>query len=74
MNYKIQLLHQQLSDALNESGVPVAAAYYVVKDIYTQLQILMKETVEEETNLEPKQEEIIIESADPQEQVEEVKL
>lgn len=63
MNYKIEQLHQQMVDLINNSGIPVIAAVYVLKDCLRELegvaqQVLRKEAEEQEdSGTEPAAEE-----------------
>ena len=39
MNYQMEVFHQQLIDLLNNSGLPIGSAYYIMKDCLHELEV-----------------------------------
>lgn len=63
MNYEIEQFHKQLVQLINNCGIPVGAAVYVMKDCYNELlraynDVLQEEVQEIEAGTHTQEEEI----------------
>ena len=48
MNLQIEVFHEQLIKLINECGLPIGAAYYVVKDCLNDLSVVYNKVILEE--------------------------
>lgn len=71
INYNMLQFHDQLMDVINNCQLPVGTAYYVCKDVFSELERAFRQCVKNEAEapaLEPIQYEINSEDLAQQEQ------
>lgn len=60
MNFEMEIFHEQLIEIINKSGLPIGAAYYIVKDVLNELEIGYRKAImnEKDTPTETVTEEV----------------
>lgn len=60
MNIKVEELKQNIIEQLNNSGLPIAIIYYLMKDILSMVEIIYRQeiTKEQEQQIEERKKEI----------------
>ncbi len=48
INYNTKLLYDNIFDSINNSGLPIATAYFVVKDLFRDLEIAYQQVYNQE--------------------------
>lgn len=73
MNYNMIQLHDQLTELINNCQLPVGAAYYICKDVFSELERAFQQCIKSEAEApapEPVQYAINAEDLATQEQIE----
>lgn len=55
MNYQMEVFHQALIDLLNKSGLPIGAAYFIIKDVLHELEVGYFKSVKKEQESKPEE-------------------
>lgn len=53
MNYQMEIFHEQMIDLINKSGLPIGAAYFIVKDCLHELEMGYRKAIFNERNSKP---------------------